>query len=43
MATVNGVAPAHGSGVEESTIDGVRLVLMVGSGRYEVRAANPSR
>jgi hypothetical protein len=43
MATVNGVAPAHGSGVEESTIDGVRLVLLVGSGRYEVRAANPSR
>ncbi len=43
MATVNGVAPAHASGVEESTIDGARLVLMVGSGRYEVRAANPSQ
>jgi hypothetical protein len=42
-ATVNGVAPAHASGVEESTIDGARLVLMVGSGKYEVRAANPAR
>jgi hypothetical protein len=41
--TVNGVASAHASGVEESTIDGARLVLMVGSGKYEVRAANPSR
>jgi hypothetical protein len=42
MATVNGVSPAHASGVEESTIDGARLVLMVGSGRYKVRAANPA-
>ncbi len=43
MAAVNGAPPAHALGVLETHIDGARLVLMVGSGRYEVRAANPSR
>jgi alpha-L-rhamnosidase len=42
-ATVNGVAPAQASGVEESTIDGSRLEMTAGSGNYEVRAANPLR
>jgi hypothetical protein len=41
--TLNGVPPAHASGVEESTIDGSRLLLIVGSGRYELRAPNPAQ
>ncbi len=43
MVTVNGVSPAHAFGVEESTIEGGRFVMTVGSGKYEVRAANPAR
>jgi hypothetical protein len=43
MATVNGVPPAHAAGVLETHLDGGRIALTVGSGRYEVRAANPAQ
>jgi len=41
-ATVNGVAPAKAAGVVAQKPDGTRLKLIVGSGRYTVRAANPA-
>jgi hypothetical protein len=43
VTTVNGVPPAHASGVLEAHIDGDRIEMTVGSGKYEVSAANPSR
>jgi len=43
MVTVNGVPPAHAAGVLLRLIDGARFVMTVGSGKYEVRAANPAR
>jgi hypothetical protein len=43
MVTVNGVPPVRDSGVLETHIDGARIVMTVGSGKYEVRAANPAR
>jgi hypothetical protein len=43
MVTVNGVPPVHASGVLETHINGALIVMTVGSGKYEVRAANPSR
>jgi hypothetical protein len=41
--TVNGVSPAHASGVRVPLIDAPRFEMTVGSGNYEVRAANPAR
>jgi hypothetical protein len=43
MVSVNGALPARASGVLETHIDDARVVMTVGSGKYEVRAANPSR
>ena len=43
MATVNGASPSRTAGVLASQIDGANLVLTVGSGNYELRAANPAR
>ncbi len=42
MVTVNGASPAHAVGVVLRPIDGDRFVMTVGSGKYEVRAANPA-
>ena len=41
--TVNGVPPAQASGVRLPLIEDPRLLMTVGSGKYEVRAANPLR
>ena len=41
--TVNGVPPAQASGVRLPLIDDPRFLMTVGSGKYEVRAANPSQ
>jgi hypothetical protein len=43
MVTVNGAPPAHAAGVLETHIDGAHLEMTVSAGKYEVRAANPSR
>jgi hypothetical protein len=43
MVTVNGVSPSRASGVVLRPIEGARFVMTVGSGKYEVRAANPAR
>jgi hypothetical protein len=43
MATVNGAPAADAAGVIEAHIDGTQLVMTVGSGRYQVRAASPAR
>jgi len=43
MATVNGASAAHAPGVLLRLVDGARFVITVGSGKYEVRAANPAR
>jgi alpha-L-rhamnosidase len=43
MVTVNGVLPSHASGVVLRPIEGARFAMTVGSGKYEVRAANPAR
>lgn len=43
MATVNGGPPAHASGILETHFEGDRMVMTTGSGKYEVRAANPAR
>ena len=42
MVTVNGVPPARAAGVLSRLIDGSRFVMTVGSGKYEVHAANPA-
>jgi alpha-L-rhamnosidase len=42
MVTVNGVPPAHAAGAVLRPIDGDRFAMTVGSGKYEVRAANPA-
>jgi hypothetical protein len=43
MVTVNSTPPAHASGVLEAHIDGAHVEMTVGSGKYEVRAANLAR
>jgi hypothetical protein len=43
MATVNGAPLAHAPGVLEAHINGARLEMTVGSGKYEVRTANLAR
>ncbi len=43
MVTVNGVSPSHASGVVLRPIEGARFAMTIGSGKYEVRAANPAR
>ncbi len=42
MVTVNGATPARAAGVVLRLIDGARFAMTVGSGKYEVRAANPA-
>jgi hypothetical protein len=42
-ATVNGVSASHAPGVIAAHIDGTRLKLTVGSGKYEIRAVNPAQ
>ena len=41
-ATVNGVSASHAPGVIATQIDGNKLTMTVGSGKYEVRAENPA-
>ncbi len=43
MATVDGVAANRAAGVLNAQIEGARLVLTVGSGRFAVHAENPAR
>jgi hypothetical protein len=43
MATVNGAPLVRALGVLETHIDGARLEMTVGSGKYEVRTANLGR
>lgn len=42
-ATVNGAPASQAAGVLEAHIDGAGIVMTVGSGRYQVRAASPAR
>ncbi len=42
-ATVNGVSASHAPGVIAAHIDGTRLKLTVGSGKFQIRAENPSQ
>ena len=42
-ATVNGTPASQAAGVLEARIEGPRLVITVGSGKYQVRAASPVR
>ncbi len=41
-ATVNGIAASKAPGVSAVRIDGNRIELMVGSGKYQIRAQNPA-
>ena len=42
-AKVNGAPPSKAHGVISTRIDGDQVQIVVGSGRYEVRAANPAQ